>query len=349
MKKIIIRILLYTGLWLIVTLLINYRMILYGLEQLNGQLSIIRKAVTVEQLLQDPTIADSLKNKLRLVQQIRQFAFDSIGLKRNNSYTTFYEQHGKPVLWTLTACEPFNLKAYQWWYPFLGHLSYKGFFNKEKGEKEYFQMKNKGYDADLSPVSGWSTLGWFDDPILSSMLRRKEGTLAELIIHELTHATLYLKGEVELNENLATFVGEQGAILFLRQTYGDNSLPLIHYRQHKADQETYTRHILKGACRLDSLYKSPDFLALSFSNKLRAKYNLIARILLEVHDLDLYHKQAYLHDFRKEPLPDNTYFMSFLRYRKDQEVFERIFREQCQSSLRTFIQWIKQGHFSPIQ
>jgi predicted aminopeptidase len=348
-KTIIIRILFYTGLWLVLTLLISYRMILYGVEQLNGQLNIIRKAVPVEQVLQDAAMPDSLKNKLRLIQQIRQFAFDSIGLKRNNNYTTFYEQHGRPLLWTLTACEPFNLKAYQWWFPFLGHLSYKGFFNKEKGEKEYFHLKSKGYDAELSPVNAWSTLGWFDDPILSSMLRRKEGTLAELVIHELTHATLYLKGQVEWNENLATFVGEQGAILFLRQTYGENSLPLNHYLQYKADQQTYTRHILKGAQRLDSLYRSPDFLALSFRDKLRAKYQLIARILLEVHDLDLYNKQAYLHDFRKEPLPDNTYFMSFLRYRKDQEVFERIFTGQCQRSLRTFIQWIREGHFQPAQ
>lgn len=323
-------------------LLINIRMVIYGLEQLSGQMHIIRNAVPVEYALNDDSLSDSLKLKLRLIPEIRAFAFDSLGLKRNSNYTTFYNQHGKPVLWNVTGCEPFRLKAYHWWFPLLGNVSYKGFFKKEKAEKEFQQLKNAGYDADLSTVSGWSTLGWFSDPVLSNMLRRREGSLAELIIHELTHGTIYLKSSVDLNENLATFVGEQGTVLFLKSKYGENSPQLTQYLNYKSDEETYGRHILNGAMMLDSLYALPSFQLLSLNEKLKLKYDLIAQILLAVHDLPLHNKKVYLHDFLKEPLPDNTYFMSYLRYRKKQDVFTDKLRNEYNGSLQEFIKGMKE-------
>jgi predicted aminopeptidase len=316
-------------------------MVIYGLEQLSGQLHIIRNSVPVESALQDESLPDSIKHKLGLIKEIRLFAFDTLGLKRNNNYTTFYHQHGKPVLWNVTACEPFRLKAYQWWFPMLGHVSYKGFFKKEKGEAEWVRLKKKGFDADLSPVSGWSTLGWFSDPVLSNMLRRRKGSLAELIIHELTHGTIYLKSSVDLNENLATFVGEQGAVLFLKSKYGDSSPELTQYLNYKSDEETYGRHIMNGAMQLDSLYTLPSFQMLSLNEKLRLKYDLISKILLAVHRLPLHNKRIYQHDFLNEPLPDNTYFMSYLRYRKKQDVFSKWLMNDYKGLLIEFIRGMK--------
>lgn len=342
MKKIFLKILKWTGIVFLVLLLFNLKMTFYALEQLSGQLKIIRNAIPVEQALNDDSLPDSLKQKLRLIEEIRNFAFDSLGLKRNSNYTTFYNQHGKPVLWTLTACEPFRLKAYQWWFPFLGHVSYKGFFNKEKGLKEMQKLKSRGYDAELSPVSGWSTLGWFSDPVLSNMLKRREGSLAELIIHELTHGTIFLKSNVDLNENLATFIGEQGAILFLKNKYGENSSQLVQYLHYKSDEELYGRYILEGASKLDSLYSQTGFQNLPTKEKLKLKYSLIAEVLLGIHDLPLHNKKIYLHDFRKELLPDNTYFMSYLRYRKKQEVFDDVLNKKYHGSLKAFIEAMKE-------
>lgn len=342
MKKTIFKILKWTGIIFLVLLLFNIRLVIYGLEQLSGQMHIIRNAVPVELALKDETLSDSLKQKLRLIEEIRSFAFDSLGLKRNNNYTTFYNQQGKPVLWNVTGCEPFRLKAYHWWFPLLGNVSYKGFFKKEKAEKEFQRLKDNGYDADISPVSGWSTLGWFSDPVLSNMLRRREGSLAELIIHELTHSTIYLKSSVDLNENLATFVGEQGAVLFLNSKYGENSPQLKQYLNYKSDEETYGRHILNGAMKLDSLYALPVFHSLPLKEKLRQKYDLIADVLLAVHDLPLYNKEIYLQDFLNEPLPDNTYFMSYLRYRKKQDVFSDKLKTEFNNSLQEFIKGMKE-------
>jgi predicted aminopeptidase len=328
---------------LLIGMLFNVKLIIYGVEQLSGQMNIIRHSVPVELALRDESLTDSVKNKLRLIEEIRTFAFDSLGLKRNNNYTTFYNQQGKPVLWNVTGSEPFRLHAYHWWFPFLGKVSYKGFFNQDKAEKEWLRLKGMGYDADVSPVSGWSTLGWFSDPVLSNMLRRREGSLAELIIHELTHGTIYLKSSVDLNENLATFVGEQGAVLFLKSKYGESSPQLTQYLHYKSDEETYGKHILNGAMKLDSLYAQPAFQNLVLKEKLRRKYDLIASVLLDVDRLPLHNKKVYLHDFRSEPLPDNTYFMSYLRYRKKQDVFSEQLRNECQGSLKHFILKMKDG------
>ncbi|MBK7966760.1 MAG: aminopeptidase [Bacteroidetes bacterium] len=113
----------------------------------------------------------------------------------------------------------------------------KAFFVKEKGEAELKELERFGYDVEYRSVSAWSTLGWFEDPILSNMLKRSEGQLAEVIIHELTHTTLYLPGSVDFNENFATFVGEHGAILFLKYKYGTNGTPYTNYLQYQRDGE----------------------------------------------------------------------------------------------------------------
>lgn len=342
MKKVFLKTLKWACIAGLALLLFNIKMIIYGFEQLTGQMNIIRNSIPVEHALMDESLSDSLKQKLRLIEEIRSFAFDTLGLKRNNNYTTFYNQHGKPVLWNVTGSEPFRLKAFQWWFPLLGYVSYKGFFKKEKAEKERLYLRSLGYDADLSPVSGWSTLGWFSDPVLSNMLRRREGSLAELIIHELTHGTIYLKSSVDLNENLATFVGEQGAVLFLQSKYGESSPELTHYLNYKSDEEIYGKHILEGAMKLDSLYAWPAFQSLSLSEKLRLKYDLISGVLLAIHELPLHRKKVYLHDFLNEPLPDNTYFMSYLRYRKKQDMFSEKLKNDYRGSLREFIKGMEQ-------
>lgn len=319
----------------------NFKLILYGIDQLKGQLHIVWNARPTEEILKDPTLKDDYKRKILLVQEIKKFAVDSLGLKNSENYTTFYDQQGKPVLWVLTACPPFEMKAYEWHFPFLGNVSYKGFFKKEKGEKEFQQISRKGFDAELSTVSGWSTLGWFKDPVLSNFLKRPDGVLAEIIIHELTHATIYLKSNVDYNENLATFVGEQGTEKFLDYKFGKDSKERTEYFQYKSDEEVYGNHMLKGAEQLDSLYKTFDNASIPPKEKHALKYQTIASILLEANRLPLFRKKVYRFDFKKESLPNNAFFMSFMRYRKKQVDFEKELQVRFKDDLRAFIEGIK--------
>ncbi len=271
--------------WVLVLFLIlmvwNWKLVFYGIDQLKGQLHIVYNSITVEEALSDSSLTDEYKRKLLLIGEIRKYAMDSLDLKNSDNYTTFYNQQNKPVLWVLTACEPFAMKAYQWHFPLLGSVSYKGFFVKEKGEKEFSEIKQKGFDADYSTVSGWSTLGWFKDPVLSNFLKRPDGMLAELIIHELTHATVYIKSNVDYNENLATFIGEQGAEKFLQYKCGKESKELTEYRHYKSDEEMYGNHLLKSAESLDSLYKSISGKTVSVYEKHFLKYKIIAEKMAE--------------------------------------------------------------------
>lgn len=301
--------------------IINFELVKYGIAQLKGQVKILYDAEPIEKKLKDDTFPDSLKAKLLLIQEIKKFAHDSLRLNVLKNYSKVYDQKGKPVLWVITATRAFAMQAYEWDFPFLGHVSYKGFFEKERGEPELKKLKEYGYDVDYRPVSGWSTLGWFEDPILSNMLRRSEGQLAELIIHELTHATLYLPGSVDYNENFATFVGEHGAMQFLKYKYGTNGIPYTNYKQYQQDEEIYGDYMIKAVHALDSLYQHfPPHL--HRTQKLRLKYRKIASILKGIEQLQLFHPERYRFKFKEETLPNNTYFMSFYRYRKQQNEFD---------------------------
>ncbi len=324
----------------LILILSNLKLVIYGIQQLKGQLHIIYNARDVNACLEDKAVPDSVKQKLLLIREIRKYAVDSLGLKDSKNYTTFYDQQGKPVLWVLTACEPFAMKAYQWYFPFLGYVSYKGFFDKEKGLPEEEKLKRQWYDTEYAPVSAWSTLGWFRDPVLSNMIKRKEGQIAELIIHELTHATVYLPSSVDYNENLATFVGEQGAIRFLNYKYGANAKQTITYTNYKDDETVFGNYMVDACERLDSVYNSMNS-ELAFREKLNIKYHAIAEIITGIHSLSLHNKQRYMFSFPGDKLPGNAWFMSYKRYRVNQNNFDKELQTRHNGKLELFISSLK--------
>jgi predicted aminopeptidase len=304
----------------------KFDLVAYGLRQLRGQLLIVSKAEDIHVIMKDPSTPDSVRKKLNLINEVRKFAVDSLGLKNSRNYTTYYSQGNKPAIWVITACEPFALQAYEWQFPFLGSVSYKGFFEKERGLPEVNTLRRKGYDVEYSPAGGWSTLGWFRDPVLSGMLRRNEGQLAELIIHELTHATIYRKGEVEFNENLATFIGETGALKFLSSYYGDESRELRKYTDELHDEKLFGNYMIEACNELDKFYDSlPDVLPLS--DKYLAKYRYISVLVTGINKLPLKQPEKYRFDLPEDKLPDNTYFMGYRRYRGDLKDIELLYNQ----------------------
>jgi len=325
---------------LFLLILWQYDLVLYGLAMGKMQLHIVMNAKPIDEALKDPSFPDSLKQKLLLVKEIKKFAVDSLGLKNSTNYTTVYNQKGQPLLLVLTASDVYQLKPYEWHFPFLGDVPYKGFFNFDKGRKEAKQMKEKGYDVDLGEVSAWSTLGWFKDPILSGMLERSEGYLANVIIHEMTHATLYIKNNVEFNENLANFIGSKGAELFLAFKYGKESKEYLHYKTRNFDDSLFSNYMVEGCKRLDSLYSHFKTDA-SKSEKDTLKHEFIRSILsgikeLEVNDTTLYYRIA-----RKKTMPNNAWFLQFRRYNAKQNTFEREFHNIYNDDFKKYLEHLK--------
>lgn len=317
----------------------NHQLILYGARQLKGQLSVVWNSKPITAVLNDTTLSDESRSKLLLTLDIRKFAMDSLGLKNSKNYTTYFDQHDKAVMWVVTACLPYELKAKEWHFPFLGNVSYKGFFSDELAIKEANLVRSQGYVTDIYSPAAWSTLGFFTDPVFSNVLKRSPGRIAELIIHELTHATIYLESSVEFNENLATFIGEKGAEQFLINRYGTDSEEYKRYHGFLSDEIIYSEYMMQSAQQLDSLYKT--FTGnLPVKEKAKKKFTMIASIMSGIKSLPLTYPERYIFKFKKSPLPENTEFMAFLRYRKDLGKLESIYKNKYNQNLKSFIDGI---------
>jgi len=336
MVKKILFLILAVGLALLIW---QWPLVSYGLRMGRGQLKIIWEAKPVEFFLKDPSFPDSLKLKLRLIEEVRKFAIDSLGLKDTKNYKTLYDQRGDELMWVVQACGPFELKPKLWHFPVVGDLPYKGFFEKDKALAERKKLIEEKYDVSVRNPGGWSTLGWFTDPILSGMLRRGPGDLASLILHEMVHATIFVKGNADCSENLASFIGDTAAYRFLAFKYGKNSTEYIQYKNEDQDYRHYSRHILRGTKKLDSLYQSMNP-AEPFDLRKEKKKKLIQKIIKNIDTLRLTEK-------RKSDtawLPNNTYFMSYHLYQSKQKDFAQELQARFRGNLRAYILYLSQRY-----
>lgn len=316
--------------------LFYYREMLgYGFSQARGQFEILVKAKPVCYFLNDPELDPDMRDKLMLIESIRRFAFDSLGMSPTDNYTTLYIQPSEDIMWVVTACEPFRFNPVEWKFPFLGTFSYKGYFNRDKAERLEGELKEQGYDTNIRTAGAWSTLGWFRDPILSGMLRDNAGDLAETILHELTHGTLFVKDSLRFNENLATFFGTMGAFRFLEAHYGADSDEFQVYARSVHDRHKFAEHVLRGALYLDSLYNAIEYETEIFK-KQAAKDMAIERIIQNVDTLTLFRAENYKRHIRMRN-PNNSYFMSYLRYRGDYGVLEEELVNKYESDIRQML------------
>src|SRR5690606_11784940 len=316
-------------------------LIVYGISQARGQLTIVWQARPVEEYLADPLYPDTLKQKLRLIDEVRAFAIDSLGLRDTRNYNTLYDQKGKEVMWVVTASERFRLQPHYWKFPILGAVPYKGFFNEESALRQAKKLAAEGWDVNVRNPGGWSTLGWFTDPILSKMLERDEGDLASLIIHEMVHATIFIKDSVDFNENLASFIGDRGAELFLISKFGPDSEAYLDFIHDDRDYVTFVDHVLRGTRYLDSLYAAIENEPIT--TKQRLKEAMIRRIVNTMDTLTLYSGRKPARRFQNQ-LPNNAYFMSFIHYQSGQDELKRVWEEQFGGDLKAYIDFLKQEY-----
>ncbi len=342
MRRAIRNVLLILLLLIIVLGIWQWELIDYGIMQGRGQLNVLWNARSVEEVLEDPATPDSLRDRLYLVREVRDFAEDSLGIRRTNNYTTLFDQQGKDILWVVTACEPYSLEQVEWRFPVVGKVSYKGFFDYERALKEETALKEAGYDTYVRSVGAWSTLGWFKDPIMSNLLFRGEGELINTIIHELTHGTIFVKDSLDFNENLATFIGHEGALQFMALKWGENSKPLQEYKNRYEGRHLFSEHMLRGLRRLKELYGSFDE-NMPERDKAQAKQLLIERIVAQTDTIPAGAAEGYKR-FLERIEPNNAYFMSYERYRGEQTVLREQYEQQFNENLERFLAYYKRKH-----
>ena len=319
-----------------------FEFVLYGIGQAYGQINIVWNTQSYEDFLKNGNYPDSTKQrfekKLALIREIKNFAVKEIGLKGTSNYEKVYDQRNRNILWAVTACEPFAFTAKEWDYAFLGKMPYKGFFDSTRAYQLKKELEQQGYDVNVYAPSAWSTLGWLSDPILSKMLYWQEGELASLIIHEMTHGTVWVYGGVEYNENLADFIGDKGAEMFLIHKYGKFSRQHKRYLKDLQEGEKMFQYMLKSAKDLDALYQTFDN-KMSKKEKEEKKQAAIRKIVLGLVDLGITTPKR-LEKWLKNP-PNNAFFMNYKRYRGKQDMFERECREKYDNDIRKYIAYLK--------
>ncbi len=187
-----------------------------------------RRAIT--DVIADPATGTEERRKLRLVLEARDFAERVLGLAAGDSYTTYSRVDSDTLLLVVTAAHKDRFEAHSWWFPIVGHVPYKGFFDFDAARREAARLQARGLDTQLRPSAAFSTLGWFDDPVLNTVLRSGDVALVSTVIHEILHNTIFLPSRVAFNESFASFVGDRGAIAFFCMRDGDDA-PLCRQAQ----------------------------------------------------------------------------------------------------------------------
>ena len=316
----------------------QFELVNYGLMQLRGQLRVVRHAVPLEEFLLDTATTDAQRAKIQVILEAKKFAFEKLGINYSENYSKIYDQKGKPSMYVVTACTPFSFKPKTWRFPVVGDLPYKGFFIREKAIAEARRIKEEEkLDVGLRTAGGWSTLGWFEDPVLSNMLNRSEGDLASLIIHELTHGTLFVKDSVTFNENLASFIGDRGAIMFLEEKYGQASEESKEFKADIADRVRFKTYMLKAAKSLDTLYRSMAELPPDEKQLLKTEMITRIKVNFDTVSFESPRYEGYFNDFT----PNNTFFMSLLRYNSQQDVLAEELEQKFGGDLRAYLHYLK--------
>lgn len=200
--------------WLLFALCLTQLPACYVVKQGVGQVKQQFRQIPIENALlieEDPRFRDLLAS----VPDVKRFAKERLKLDVDGNYTHYLKVDGEGVVYVVTASPKDKLDPYTWWFPVVGSVPYKGFFSKADAQALEAELKGKGLDTYLFAAPAYSTLGWFRDPVTTPMLRKGQFSLTSTLIHEMVHTTLYVEGEGDFNEQLASFVGTKGALAFL--------------------------------------------------------------------------------------------------------------------------------------
>lgn len=305
----------------------------YSLKVGTSYLALLSSAKPVKKLLADPALEPKLREFLELSLRIRAYAGSTLGLKESRNYRSMGDSGRDYIADVVQACSSTSFKRYLWSYPLVGKLPYKGFFEQESARAEAEGLKAKGYDVLVRPVGGFSTLGFLPDPLWKFMASYSEADLADLIIHELSHATVYKRGYDAFNEELATFIGERGARDYLSSVYGADSDQLKEFDAKKISSTAFIAYMRETAQLLDKLYAQ----GLGREETLSAKAAILserARHFAQ-HAPSIFPDPGYRNfDFSRV---NNAYLDLYRLYWGDNELYARYCDEVCAADLPAFI------------
>lgn len=227
----------------------------------TGQFELLWRRQPIEEATHDPSHSERTRDLLRVVESVRDFA-RGLGLHVDDQYTSYVDWPGDRVITSLVRTRPDSIEAVPYWFPIVGELPYKGYFDQARAEAEAERLRrDEGYEVCVTPVVAYSTLGWLDDPVTSPMLARGPASLVETLLHELVHATAFLPDSADFNESVALFIGQQAAIRYFEA----NPTPVLPdwpsastVRDLVSDRDAIEEVVVDFRDRLLALEHAPD-------------------------------------------------------------------------------------------
>ena len=226
----------------------------YYLQSVEGQLTLLKSRQEITDMLADPVTPAALKRRLEQTLHIREYASSELKLPDNQSYRS-YADLGRPfVVWNVFATQEFSIKPEQWCFPIAGCVGYRGYFSKAGADNFAGELRSAGYDVYVGGVPAYSTLGWFNDPVLNTFVNYSDYEVARLIFHELGHQVMYVKNDTEFNESFAVAVETEGIGRWLER-YGDSKMraDFVRSQQRRAQ---FSALVIKHRRALGALYRS---------------------------------------------------------------------------------------------
>ncbi|WP_375580893.1 aminopeptidase [Marivirga tractuosa] len=321
-------------------IVLKWDLIRYGWQQAKGQFSIIYNAEPLDFYLNKASFPDSLKAKIELVKQVKAFAKSEIGFSSEDQYQKMFDQEGKELMWVVTAAYPYQLENYEWKFPVLGKVSYKGFFIQKEALKLEQELKDKGFDVRLRTASAWSTLGWLNDPLLSNVLQYSNGRLAELIFHELTHDEIFIRDSVDFNENLASFFGQEFTKMFFEKNPDEFNQDYEDYSTHLEDKHALNQFIRNYIPRFDSLYQEIE--GFSTTEKENQKYYFIEKFKAELR-AQKFKNPKYIEFLKSEIEVNNAYLLAYKRYSGHQQLLKQKLKEQFDGDILKMLEFYQKN------
>ena len=291
-------------------------------------------------------LSPEVRASLETVLKVRGFAQDGLGLNVGGAYTSISEVDQGAIAWVVMAAPRDSLEPYTWWFPIVGRIPYRGYFNRDRAEAEAAEMEQRGYDTMVRPAVAFSSLGFFNDPLLSNLLRLDRVELAGVIVHELFHRTYFLASDVMFDESAATYVGSAGAVKFFEAAAGPGSADAEAARGVLDADLKFARFLNDEATRLNGLYKS----GLPREEILKRRATLFAAINADYARLKPHLSGLERFDLDKQPI-NNAVLINYLIYFHDLDSFaklDRIYGGDLRNTIKAIIALAESDRDNPF-
>ena len=327
----------------------------YLIDTSLNQWQIFNRAIPIEDALKNPYTSSKTKEAILLIQDIKKFSVEELGLEAMYNYNTYVQLDAEFVNWVIIASHPIYLKPREWKFPIIGKIPYIGFFTEEKAKKylmelkkdknNWYEINGKKYppDVHMRGSNAYSTLGWFSDPIYSSMISKSIFNMANITIHESVHSTFFIPSQMAFNERIASFIGLKGSLKYIQKKYGVSHEIMKHAKRSILKNKVFYTFINEAT----SMYKKTieTKTRKNTNNALQAKkkfFKNLPKLYSRIHrDFGLGNAtKKYTNNLSKW---NNANMISHGTYLLDFSPFEKLYN-RCNKDLKLFIQTIKRAY-----